>query len=219
MVPRMRLDVKICGIRTPEVIDAAVRHGARWVGFNFYPPSPRAVEPHAAAELARRLPTGVRAVGLFVDPGDAMLDQIVPRVPLDMLQLHGRETPQRVRAIRDRFGIPVMKALGIGAAEDLDAADGYLGAADRLLFDARPPKNVTALPGGNGIVFDWKILAGRRSPLPWMLSGGLNAGNLAEAVMVTGAASVDTASGVEDRPGHKTPERVAAFLVAASAIP
>jgi phosphoribosylanthranilate isomerase len=215
----MRLDVKICGIRTPEVIDAAVRHGARYIGLNFYPASPRSVEPQVAAELARRLPTGVRSVGLFVDPGDAMLDAIVPRVPLDMLQLHGRETPQRVREIRDRFGIPVMKALGIGAAEDLAVADDYEGAADRLLFDARPPKNVTALPGGNGIAFDWKILAGRRWRLPWMLSGGLNAGNLAEAVMVTGAASVDTASGVEDRPGHKTPERVAAFLVAASAIP
>jgi phosphoribosylanthranilate isomerase len=215
----MRLDVKICGIRTPEVIDAAVRHGARYIGLNFYPASPRSVEPQVAAELARRLPTGVRSVGLFVDPGDAMLDAIVPRVPLDMLQLHGRETPQRVREIRDRFGSPVMKALGIGAAEDLAVADDYEGAADRLLFDARPPKNVTALPGGNGIAFDWKILAGRRWRLPWMLSGGLNAGNLAEAVMVTGAASVDTASGVEDRPGHKTPERVAAFLVAASAIP
>lgn len=219
MVRPMRLDVKICGIRTPEVVDAAVAHGARYIGFNFYPPSPRAVEPQPAAELARRLPTGVRSVGLFVDPGDDMLDAIVPRVPFDMLQLHGRETPQRVRAIRDRFGIPVMKAIGVATAEDLDAAGAYAGAADRLLFDARPPKNVTALPGGNGIVFDWKILAGRRSPLPWMLSGGLNTGNIAEAVMVTGATAIDTASGVEDRPGHKTPERVAAFLVAASAIP
>jgi phosphoribosylanthranilate isomerase len=162
------------------------------------------------------VPTGVRTVGLFVDPDDEYLAGVVARVPLDMIQLHGDETPERAAGIRAVHSIPVMKALKIGEAGDLDRVAAYAGAVDRLLFDARPPARVAALPGGNGIPFDWRLLAGRRFPLPWMLSGGLNAANLREAVAVSGARAVDVSSGVEDRPGHKDPALVRDFLAEAA---
>ncbi len=214
----MRLDVKICGITAPEAARAAFEGGCRFVGLVFYPRSPRAVSLELAAELARMVPTAVRVVGLFVEPDDAQLERVVSQVPLDLMQLHGQETPARVEEIRRGFGLPVIKAMRVETADDLEAAADYAMVADRLLFDAKPPANVTALPGGNGIAFDWSLLAGRDWPVPWLLSGGLDADNLAEAVTVTGARGVDVSSGVEDRPGHKSPERISAFLRTARAL-
>lgn len=214
----MAIEAKICGISEPAGLRAALDHGARFIGFVFYEHSPRHVAPPMAAELARQVGTSVRTVGLFVEPSDELLDHVVSQMPLDMLQLHGEETPGRVREIRDRFSIPVMKAIKVATAADLDAVSAYQPHADWLLFDARAPKNVASLPGGNGIAFDWTILRERRFERPWMLSGGLDADNLAEAVRISGARTVDVSSGVEDRPGHKSPEKIRAFLTAARAI-
>lgn len=208
----MTVAAKICGLTEPESLRAAVAGGARYVGFVFYPRSPRAIAPPMAAELARLLPTGVRSVGLFVDPDDEFLEHVTGQVPLDLIQLHGGETPRRIAEIKGRYALPVMKAIRVGGPEDLAAALEVAEVSDRLLFDAKPPAKVSALPGGNGIAFDWTILAGRSWPRPWMLSGGLTADNVAEAVRVTGATEVDVSSGVEDRPGHKDPARVRAFL-------
>ncbi|AWU94641.1 phosphoribosylanthranilate isomerase [Azospirillum ramasamyi] len=208
----MTVAAKICGLTEPESLRAAVAGGARYVGFVFYPRSPRAIAPPMAAELARLLPTGIRSVGLFVDPDDEFLEHVTGQVPLDLIQLHGGETPRRIAEIKGRYALPVMKAIRVGGPEDLTAALEAAEVADRLLFDAKPPAKVSALPGGNGIAFDWTILAGRSWPRPWMLSGGLTAGNVEEAVRVTGATEVDVSSGVEDRPGHKDPALVRAFL-------
>lgn len=212
----MRLETKICGISTPETLAAAAAHGARYVGFVFYPKSPRYVGPALAAQLARQAPTGLRTVGLFVSPDDELLDTILSQVPLDMIQLHGDETPARVAEIRRTVSMPVKKAIRIASDDDLRRARDFEPIADSLLFDAKPPDNVTALPGGNGIAFDWTLLAGSRWSKPWMLSGGLNARNLAEAVRMTGAKAVDTSSGVEDRPGNKTPDLIREFLTEAA---
>lgn len=214
----MTVAAKICGLSEPESLRAAVAGGARYVGFVFFPRSPRAIAPPMAAELARLLPTGVRSVGLFVDPDDEFLEHVTGQVPLDLIQLHGAETPRRIAEIKARYALPVMKAVKIGGPEDLTAAMEAAEVADRLLFDAKPPAKVSALPGGNGIAFDWTILAGRSWPRPWMLSGGLTVENVAEAVRVTGAAEVDVSSGVEDRPGHKDPALVRAFLSAVAAL-
>ncbi|MBP2232184.1 phosphoribosylanthranilate isomerase [Azospirillum agricola] len=214
----MTVLTKICGLSEPESLRAAVTGGARYVGFVFYPPSPRAVAPSLAAELARLVPTGVRSVGLFVDPDDEFLEHVVSQVPLDLIQLHGKENPRRIAEVRARYQIPVMKAVKVGGPEDLTAALEFAEVADRLLFDAKPPAKVSALPGGNGIAFDWTLLAGRSWPKPWMLSGGLTPENVAEAVRVTGATELDVSSGVEDRPGHKDPALVRAFLSAAAAL-
>lgn len=214
----MTVAAKICGLSEPESLRAAVAGGARYVGFVFYPRSPRAIAPPMAAELARLLPTGVRSVGLFVDPDDEFLEHVTGQVPLDLIQLHGAETPRRIAEIKARYALPVMKAVKIGGPEDLTAAMEAAEVADRLLFDAKPPAKVSALPGGNGIAFDWTILAGRRWPRPWMLSGGLTVENVAEAVRVTGATEVDVSSGVEDRPGHKDPALVRAFLAAVGSL-
>jgi phosphoribosylanthranilate isomerase len=208
----MTVAAKICGLTEPESLRAAVAGAARYVGFVFYPRSPRAIAPPMAAELARLLPTGVRSVGLFVDPDDEFLEHVTGQVPLDLIQLHGAETPRRIAEIKARYALPVMKAIRVGGPEDLTAALEAAEVADRLLFDAKPPAKVSALPGGNGIAFDWTILAGRSWPRPWMLSGGLTAENVAEAVRVTGATEVDVSSGVEDRPGHKDPALVRTFL-------
>ncbi|PWC56218.1 phosphoribosylanthranilate isomerase [Azospirillum sp. TSO22-1] len=214
----MSVPVKICGLSEPETLRAALDGGARWIGLVFYPPSPRSVAPSLAAELARMVPTAVRTVGLFVDADDAFLDHVVSQVPFDLLQLHGKETPERVAAIKAAFSIPVMKAIKVGGPEDLERAGDYAAVADRLLFDAKPPAKVSALPGGNGIAFDWTLLSGRMWSKPWMLSGGLNAGNVAEAVRTTGAPALDVSSGVEDRPGHKDPALIRAFLETAAAL-
>lgn len=209
----MTVRAKICGIKTRIALDAAVAGGAAFVGLNFYPPSPRAVTAEAAAALADGIPPTMTKVGLLVDEPDDRIAEILARVPLDMLQLHGKETPERVDAIKIRFGLPVMKAVNVAAAADLTLAEGYVGHADWLLFDAKPPPQmIGALPGGNALSFDWQLLAGRSWPLPWMLSGGLTAENLADAVRISGARVVDVSSGVESGPGQKDPAKIAAFL-------
>lgn len=214
----MAVQVKICGLNHPDALAAAVGGGARYVGFVFYPRSPRFVAPAQAAELARMVPTGVRVVGLLVDPDDAVLDAVAGAVPLDLLQLHGRESPDRVAEIRSRFALPVMKAFGVSSAEDLAGVAQFDGVADRLLFDAKPPATPDALPGGNGVSFDWTLLAGRRWSRPWMLSGGLTVATLAQAVAESGAGAVDVSSGVEDRPGVKSVAKVRAFLALAATL-
>ena len=209
----MALKAKICGLNHPAAVAAAIAGGASHLGFIFYPPSPRAILPGIAAALAANIPADIVKVGLFVDASDEEIARTLAEAPLDMLQLHGDETPRRVKDLRRHFGKPVMKALRIASAADTAGADEYLPAVDWLLFDAKPPPEMTgALPGGNAISFDWSLIAGRGWSKPWMLSGGLNTGNLAAAVRTTGATTVDVSSGVEDSPGRKNPEKIAAFL-------
>jgi len=214
----MSVKVKICGITEPDALNAALAGGVRYVGFVFYPRSPRHIVPAMAAELARMVPTGVRTVGLFVSPNNAQLDDVVGQVPLDCLQLHDDDPPARLLEIRNRFALPVIKAFRIAAPADLERVDSYLGIADILLFDAKPPAGPAALPGGNGQAFDWRLLAGRSWPRPWMLSGGLTPDTVGAAVATTGARLVDVSSGVEDRPGHKDPARIRAFLATAAGL-
>ncbi|MFI5017985.1 MAG: phosphoribosylanthranilate isomerase [Dongiales bacterium] len=215
----MAIEVKICGLSSADAVAAAVENGARHLGFVFYPPSPRAIDGARAAELGRAVPAGITKVGLFVDAADETIAQVLAHAPLDMLQLHGDETPRRVKDIRRRFGVPVRKVVKLASATDVAAADAYLTAADRLLFDTKPPPEMKgALPGGNAISFDWSLIAGRGWSLPWVLSGGLNAGNLAAAVAATHARAVDVSSGVEDSPGRKSPEKIAAFLRLAASL-
>jgi phosphoribosylanthranilate isomerase len=204
--------VKICGLSTPEGVAAALAGGAAFLGFVFYPKSPRNVAPERVAALCEAVPKGVTRVGLFVDVDDATIARTLAAAPLDLLQFHGSESPSRVAEARQRFGRPVMKAIPIADPADVAAAEPYLAVADMLLFDARPPRRPGALPGGNGLAFDWRLIAGRHWPMPWMLSGGLTAATLAEAVRLTGAATVDVSSGVESAPGIKDPAKIAAFL-------
>nr|WP_170538017.1 phosphoribosylanthranilate isomerase [Ruegeria arenilitoris] len=209
------ISVKICGLTAPEHVRAAVEAGARYIGFNFFPKSPRYAPIAQAAALASDVPVGVAKVALAVNFTDAQLDEIVAGVPLDMLQLHGAESPERVAEVKSRYGLPVIKAIGVAEAEDLAAIDLYSDVADQLLVDAKPPKN-SELPGGNGLPFDWRLLAGRKYwRTPWMLSGGLNPGNVAEAIRMTGARQVDVASGVESAPGVKDPGLIRSFIEAA----
>jgi phosphoribosylanthranilate isomerase len=214
MLP-MTVAVKICGLGSEEAIAAAVAGGAAYVGFVFYPPSPRAVDAARAARLCAAVPAGVRRVGLFVDADDAAIGAVLDQAPLDMLQFHGRETPQRVAEATALFGRPVIKAVSVAAPEDALAAARYEDVADMLLFDAKPPRRADALPGGNGLAFDWRLIAGRQWRLPWMLSGGLTAALLPEAVRISGARAVDVSSGVERRPGDKDPGKIREFLAAA----
>ena len=219
----MQLHVKICGVTSPEAIAAAATSGARAIGLVFYPPSPRFLTVELARQLARVAPTGLRVIGLFVDADDDTLANVIPQVPLDFIQLHGDETPQRVATIRENHGIPVIKAIRVAQPADLDPAPIYAEIADWLLFDAKPPANVSMLPGGNGLSFDWSILAdcrwsAKRRLVPWMLSGGLTAGNLAEAVKLSGARAVDVSSGVEERPGVKDPTLIRSFLETAASL-
>ena len=210
----MPVSVKICGLSDRAGLDAAMAAGARYVGFVFFAKSPRAVTVEQAAALAVEVPPGIAKVALVVDADDATLDEIVARVPLDMLQLHGLETPERVAEVRARHGLPVMKAVGVASEADLPALDAYAAVADQILVDAKAPKGAP-LPGGNGLAFDWRLIAGRRWPVPWMLAGGLTPDNLAEAVARTGARQVDVSSGVESAPGVKDEVRIRAFLDAA----
>ena len=215
----MAVTAKICGLNHPAAVSAAVAGGASHVGFVFYPPSPRAIDPLKGASLAAGVPAGVVKVGLFVDASDEDIARTLAEAKLDMLQLHGDETPRRVKDVRRKFGKPVMKALRVASAADIAAADEYLPAVDWLLFDAKPPPEMKgALPWGNAISFDWSLIAGRSWSKPWMLSGGLNLGNLADAVRTTGATTVDVSSGVEDSPGRKNPEKIAAFLRLAASL-
>lgn len=209
--------VKICGLRDAGAMHAAVDAGASYVGLVFFPKSPRHVTVEQAACVARDVPVGIAKVALVVNADDTQLDAITDAVPLDMLQLHGAETPARVAHIRARYGLPVMKALGVADADDLAAIDSYAQVADQLLIDAKPPRNVD-LPGGNGLSFDWRLIAGRRWPVPWMLAGGLTADNVAEAIRLTGARQVDVSSGVESAPGVKDATLIADFCAAAQAV-
>lgn len=211
----MPVDVKICGITTEEALEAAVEYGATHVGLVFFPPSPRFIAPDAAAELTEFLPEDMTKVGLFVDPDDAWLNEVLSHCRVDMIQLHGKESPERVEEIRLDFGLPVMKAISVAGPEDLASAESYKDSADWLLLDAKAPKGAV-LPGGNAVSFDWTLLKGWKSPLPWMLAGGLTVDNLAEAVQVSGAKVIDVSSGVEDAPGIKNPARIKAFLDRAS---
>ena len=206
----MSISIKFCGLSQPADIAAAAEAGARYVGFVFFPKSPRAVSLTQARDLALAVPVGVAKVGVVVDPEDACLDQLLAEVPLDILQLHGHETPNRVAEIRARTGLPVMKAIGIAEADDLGQIADYAAVSDQLLIDAKPPKNAD-LPGGNGLSFDWRLLAGRRGPVPWMLAGGLTPDNVRLAVQMTGAQQVDVSSGVESRAGVKDPTLIHAF--------
>jgi phosphoribosylanthranilate isomerase len=206
--------VKICGVRTVTEVAAVATAGAAYVGFNFFPKSPRLVSIGAARAAALAAPPGLAKVALVVDADDATLDAIVAAVPLDMLQLHGRETPARVAEIRARHGLPVMKAAGLGGPDDLPALAAFEVVADQILVDAKPPKG-SVLPGGNGVAFDWRLIAGRRWTKPWMLAGGLTSQNVAEAVRLTGARQVDVASGVEASPGVKDAALIRAFVAAA----
>ncbi|MEZ5904245.1 MAG: phosphoribosylanthranilate isomerase [Geminicoccaceae bacterium] len=209
------LAVKICGLTRAADRDAAIRAGASWLGFIFYPPSPRSLTPVAAGALVADRPGAAEAVGVFVDPDDAWLDAVLASAPLDILQLHGKETPERVAAIRARTGRRVMKALSVADAADLDRHRAYVDVADLLLFDAKPPRTPGAIPGGNGLAFDWRLLAGRTIALPWLLAGGLDETNLSLAVARTGATAVDVSSGVETAPGIKDPAAIARLLAVA----
>jgi phosphoribosylanthranilate isomerase len=216
----MTVQAKICGLSSREAVNAAIKGGARFVGFVFYPASRRNVTPELAAALAALVPEGVTRVGLFVDPTDALLAGVLDRVPLDLLQLHGAESPRRVADLKGRFGKPVMKTIPIADPGDPDAALPYLEVADSLLFDAKPPRgDPAALPGGNGLAFDWQLLGGRNWGRPWMLSGGLTPKNVAEAVATTHARAVDVSSGVEIRPGVKDLGKLGDFLAAVRSLP
>ncbi len=207
----MSVDVKICGLKTPSAVDAAVDAGAALCGFVFFRRSPRHLEFSTAARLVERVPDGVLRVALMVDPSDPDIDALLRAVHIDILQLHGGETPYRVSDIRERFRSPVMKALPIASAEDLAAARLYEAVADWLLFDAKPPHDADR-PGGNARPFDWTLLAGTRWRRPWLLAGGLTVDNLADAVAASGATAVDVSSGVEEAPGDKSPLMIRRFL-------
>lgn len=210
----MSAAVKFCGLTRPEDIAAAHDAGARYVGFVHFSRSPRHLEIAPMAALAVEVPAGLAKVLLSVDADNATLDAITTRVPLDMLQLHGRESPERVAEIKARYGLPVMKAIGIAEAGDLAAIDAYAPVADQLLIDAKPPKGA-ALPGGNGLAFDWRLLADRKYwTRPWMLAGGLTPDNVAEAVRLTDVKQVDVSSGVESAPGVKDAALMKRFAAA-----
>ncbi len=202
--------LKFCGLTDSADVPAAILAGASYVGFVHHPASSRHLAVCDMAHLAGAVPAGICKVLLTVDADDARLDGIVGAVPLDMLQLHGAETVERVDEVRARYGLPVMKAIGIGDEGDLAAIGEYGRVADQLLVDTRPPPGA-AVPGGTGLRFDWRLIAGRRWPVPWMLAGGLTAENVAEAVRVTGAAQVDVSSGIESVPGRKDPAAMRAF--------
>lgn len=205
--------VKICGLTRPEHVRAAAEAGAAYLGFVFFPKSPRNVSITQARDLALEAPMGVAKVALLVDATDAEIDAILAEVPLDMLQLHGKESPARVTEIRARSGLPVMKAVGVAEAADLAAIPAYEAVADQILVDAKAPKDAV-LPGGNGLSFDWRLIAGREWAKPWMLAGGLTPGNVAEAIRLTGAKQVDVSSGVESAPGEKDEALIRAFIAA-----
>ena len=208
--------VKICGLRTPADVTAVARAGAAYAGFVFFAKSPRNVTLPEARLAALAAPPGLAKVALTVDADDATLDAIVEAVPLDMLQLHGHESPDRVAQVRARYRLPVMKAIGLADESDLPAIFAFSTVADQILIDAKPPRGAD-LPGGNGLAFDWRLLEGRRWLRPWILAGGLTAENVAEAVRLTGARQVDVSSGVESAPGVKDAARIAAFVAAACA--
>ena len=210
-----RLDIKICGLSTADTIKAALNGGASHVGFIHFAKSPRHLTPDTLAELSPLLPPSVKKVGVTVDPDDMTIDALVRSGGLQVLQLHGKEPPERVAQLRQRTGLEVWKVISVKTAADLAAGAAYVGAADMLLYDAKTPEGA-ALPGGMGQRFDWTLLANHRTPLPWGLSGGLDAGNVAEAIRMTGASLIDVSSGVESAPGVKDVDKIAAFCKAVS---
>lgn len=207
----MSLDIKICGLKTDDAVAAALDGGATHIGFIFFDKSPRNVSPHVAGRLRAAAHGRAKAVAVTVDADDATLDAIVAAMAPDMLQLHGSETPLRVAEVKQRFGLPVLKALAVREACDLDAVSPYEGIADRLLLDAKPPPGAL-LPGGNGVSFDWRLLAGLPAGTPYFLSGGLDAGNVGEALRIAAPPGVDVSSGVESAPGVKDTTLIRAFL-------
>lgn len=211
----MSVSAKICGLSTPEAVTAALDGGAAWLGFVFFDKSPRNIAPEAAARLAAPARNrGVEVVAVTVDPDDALLDRLSATLKPDLIQLHGKETPARAHQVAARTGAGVIKALSVSEASDIDAANPFDGVVRHLMFDAKPPKD-SDLPGGTGARIDWKILDGRRFSRPWLLAGGLDPWNLAEAVGLSGAPAVDVSSGVERGPGLKDPALITAFLDAA----
>lgn len=208
-----RIAIKICGLSTPETLDAAIASGASHVGFVHFPKSPRHVDAEKLAMLGQRAPAHVRKVGVLVDPDDALLELVINAGQLDAVQLHGKEAPDRVAAIRARYPAEVWKAVSVKTSADIAAASAYSEAADLLLFDAKTPDNAD-LPGGMGLRFDWRLLQGYKGALPWGLSGGLDPANVAEAIRMTGAALVDVSSGVESAPGIKDVDKIVAFCKA-----
>ena len=211
----MSVIIKICGLRTPETLDAAVHAGADWVAFNFFPKSPRYVSLDEARGLSRHLAGRAKSVALLVDPNDSALEAVIDATHPDFLQLHGKETPERVAAIKARFGVSIIKAVGVSDTSDLNAARAF-SAADWLLFDAKPPKDAPLL-GGNGVTFDWNLLAGLDLAKPFMVSGGLNPSNVAAAIAISKAQGVDVSSGVESAPGVKDSAKIRAFILNARA--
>ena len=209
--------VKICGLKTPGDVAAVAKAGAAYSGFNFFPKSPRYVSPAEARSLALAAPDGLCKVALVVDADDVLLDAIVAEVPLDMLQLHGHESPARVAEVKARYGLPVMKVIGVAVEADLADLLDYQLVADQILVDAKAPKDAV-LPGGNGLTFDWRLLVGRKWLKPWMLAGGLTPENVGQAIQRTGARQVDVASGVESAPGVKDAAKIAAFVQAAQGV-
>jgi phosphoribosylanthranilate isomerase len=211
----MSVAVKICGVNSPEAARAVAEAQADYAGFVFFARSPRNLTPAQAGALAASLPTRIRRVALVVDADDGTLGAIVAALRPGLLQLHGKEPPERCREIAAKFDTPVMKALGVSDKADLAQAAAYAGTVERLLFDAKPPKRPDALPGGNAVSFDWSILTGATFPVPWMLSGGLTPDNVAEAIRISGAREVDVSSGVETAPGVKSPALIRNFVESA----
>lgn len=210
----MSIEVKICGLRDADAVDAAIEGGADYLGFMFFEKSPRHVSPSIVAELVEDVPEEVCKVGVFVDPPDAFLDQVLTHLRLDYLQLHGSESPQRVDEIRLAYGLPVIKAIGVAEAADVVAASAYTDHADMLLFDAKPPPDADR-PGGNALAFNWGLMSAYGGGLPWLLAGGLTQETVAKAVAESGARGVDVSSAVESAPGVKDPALIAEFLNAA----
>lgn len=205
--------VKICGLTRPSDMDAVAAAGAAYAGLVFFARSPRCVTPEQARAIALAAPPGLARVGLFVNAGDAFFDAVLAVTPLDFLQLHGSESPERMAELRARYGLPLIKAVGVADADDLPRLTDYGRHADMLLVDAKPPRDAV-LPGGNGLAFDWRLIAGRRWPVPWMLAGGLTPETVADAVALTGATQVDVSSGVERAPGDKDPDLIRRFCAA-----
>ncbi|CAN7249246.1 phosphoribosylanthranilate isomerase [Mesorhizobium sp. LjNodule214] len=212
----MALDIKICGLKTDEALAAALAGGASHVGFIFFAKSPRYVDPAEAGRLRQAASGKAKAVAVTVDAGDAFLDEIVEAMHPDMLQLHGSETSERLAQLKARYGLSVMKALSVSEAADLERIKPLIGIADRFLFDAKPPKG-SELPGGNGVAFDWRILAGLDAGVDYMLSGGLNAANIGDALQLANPPGIDISSGVESAPGVKDPALIEQFFRAVRA--
>lgn len=217
----MSIDVKICGINSADALDAAVAGGAqgraKMLGFVFFDKSPRNITRDEACDLLARVPEGITKVALMVDPDDSKANSIAHQLPFDMIQLHGSEAVERVAELKTITGLPAMKAVGIAGPDDIARAHAYEDVCDYILLDAKPPKDAV-LPGGNAMSFDWTLIAGEKWLKPWLLAGGLNADNLAEAVKTSGARFVDVSSGVEDAPGQKSLEKIRAFLALAGSL-